>query len=85
MLKLLHERNNNPMQLSDVQRITAALSELGRNAVPVYALYTPGESSPRLLPEVLTPSLVLEALSRLPPAKASTAITLGADPGVRPR
>ncbi len=66
-------------------RITAALSDLGRNAVPVYALYTPGESTPRLLPEVLTPSVVLEALSRLPPAKASTAITLGSDAGVRPR
>jgi thiol:disulfide interchange protein DsbD len=54
-------------------RITAALAELGRNAVPVYALYLPGESAPRLLPEVLTPSLVLDEIARLPAAK--TAIT----------
>jgi thiol:disulfide interchange protein/DsbC/DsbD-like thiol-disulfide interchange protein len=56
-------------------RITAALSELGRNAVPVYALYIPGESAPRLLPEVLTPSLVLEELAKLPTGKPATAIT----------
>ena len=56
-------------------RITTTLSALGRNAVPVYALYIPGESSPHLLPEVLTPSLVLEELSRLPTVKPATAIT----------
>ena len=42
--------------------ITEALSRLGRNGVPVYLVYRPGESAPRLLPEVLTPGLVLEAL-----------------------
>jgi thiol:disulfide interchange protein DsbD len=57
-------------------RITAALSELGRNAVPVYALYVPGESAPRLLPEVLTPSIVLAELSKLPAgSKPATAVT----------
>ena len=56
-------------------RITAALSELGRNAVPVYALYIPGEAAPRLLPEVLTPSLVLDELAKLPAGKPATAIT----------
>ena len=56
-------------------RITAALSELGRNALPVYALYIPGEAAPRLLPEVLTPSLVLEQISQLPVVKPATAIT----------
>jgi thiol:disulfide interchange protein len=54
-------------------RITATLAELGRNAVPVYALYIPGEASPQLLPEVLTPSVVLEALSKVPPPKGGTA------------
>jgi hypothetical protein len=39
----------------------------------VYALYAPGTDSPRLLPEVLTPSLVLGELARLPaPATALT-------------
>lgn len=57
-------------------RITEALSALGRNAVPVYALYLPGEDAPRLLPEILTPSLVLAELSRLPLAqKAATSLS----------
>jgi thiol:disulfide interchange protein DsbD len=56
-------------------RITAALSELGRNAVPVYALYLPGTERPLLLPEVLTASLVLAEIDRLPGGKGGTAIT----------
>ncbi|WP_420236795.1 protein-disulfide reductase DsbD family protein [Telmatobacter bradus] len=48
------------------QAITEALTALGRSGVPAYALYVPGESSPRLLPEVLTPGLVLDALNSLP-------------------
>ena len=55
-------------------RITAALAQLGRNAVPVYALYIPGEDAPHLLPELLTPALVLERILKLPAAPA-TAIT----------
>jgi thiol:disulfide interchange protein len=54
-------------------RITATLAALGRNAVPVYALYLPGEEAPRLLPEVLTPALVLAEIEKLPAAK--TAVT----------
>src|SRR5450631_677785 len=54
-------------------RITATLAALGRNAVPVYALYLPGEDAPRLLPEVLTPALVLVEIEKLPAAK--TAVT----------
>jgi len=44
--------------------ITAALEQLGRSGVPVYALYpgTPG-SEPYLLPSVLTEDLVLDALA----------------------
>lgn len=54
-------------------RITEALSALGRNAVPVYALYLPGESQPRLLPEVLTPSIVLAEITRLPERRLAAA------------
>jgi thiol:disulfide interchange protein DsbD len=54
-------------------RITETLAALGRNAVPVYALYRPGTEQPVLLPEVLTPSLVLTELASLP--AAHTAIT----------
>jgi thiol:disulfide interchange protein DsbD len=56
-------------------RITAALAKLGRNAVPVYALYLPGEEAPRLLPEVLTPTLVLDEISRLPAARVASVTT----------
>ncbi|NJD87731.1 MAG: DUF255 domain-containing protein, partial [Betaproteobacteria bacterium] len=53
-------------------RITAALAELGRNALPVYALYAPGQAQPKLLPEVLTASLVVDEISKLPAAPAVT-------------
>ncbi len=42
--------------------ITQALASLGKNSIPVYAYYAPGVSTPQLLPELLTPDLVLEAL-----------------------
>ena len=45
--------------------ITQALTELGRSGVPVYALYTPGQSAPELLPQVLTPGIVTDAVSQL--------------------
>jgi thiol:disulfide interchange protein DsbD len=45
--------------------ITQALAGLGRSGVPAYALYVPGENSPRLLPEVLTPGIVIEAIKQL--------------------
>jgi len=54
-------------------RITRTLAELGRNAVPVYALYVPGQPAPRLLPEVLTPSIVVGEVAQLP--AHSTALT----------
>ncbi len=47
-------------------RITQALAEFGRNSVPLYVLYT-GRSQqlPIILPEILTPGIVLEALNKL--------------------
>jgi thiol:disulfide interchange protein DsbD len=48
--------------------ITQALTALGRSGVPVYALYAPGENNPRLLPQVLTPGIVLDAVAKLPSA-----------------
>ena len=41
--------------------ITRALGELGRNSVPVYAWYAPGERTPELLPQILQASMI-EAL-----------------------
>jgi thiol:disulfide interchange protein DsbD len=48
--------------------ITQALTALGRSGVPAYALYAPGQSEPQLLPELLTPGMVIDALQRLPKA-----------------
>jgi thiol:disulfide interchange protein len=48
--------------------ITQALTALGRSGVPVYALYAPGQTAPTLLPQVLTPGIVTEALAKLPSA-----------------
>ena len=50
------------------EAITQALTALGRSGVPAYALYAPGETSPRLLPELLTPGIVTDALGKLPKA-----------------
>ncbi|HVC89984.1 MAG TPA: thioredoxin family protein, partial [Acidobacteriaceae bacterium] len=46
--------------------ITAALAQLGRSGVPTYALYS-GEpqTAPKVLPEVLTSGIVLDALKGL--------------------
>jgi len=46
--------------------ITHALEGLGRNGVPTYVLYSPGKTQPELLPEVLTPGIVTDALDKLP-------------------
>ncbi|MFZ0743477.1 MAG: thioredoxin family protein [Terracidiphilus sp.] len=48
--------------------ITQALAALGRSGVPAYALYAPGQTQPQMLPEVLTPGIVTDALSKLPRA-----------------
>jgi thiol:disulfide interchange protein DsbD len=52
--------------------ITQTLAALGRSGVPAYALYVPGDKSPTLLPEALTPGIVLDALSKLPSAATPT-------------
>ena len=48
--------------------ISQALTALDRSGVPAYALYTPGQSEPAMLPEVLTPGIVTDALGKLPVA-----------------
>jgi thiol:disulfide interchange protein DsbD len=45
--------------------ITTALQKYGREGVPTYVLLRPNPNSPpQLLPELITPSIVLEALSQ---------------------
>ena len=48
--------------------ITAALAEFGRNGVPLYVFY-PSRGEPVILPELLTPAIVLATIE---PASAST-------------
>ena len=59
------ERQNITLMRADWTRrdpaITRALAELGRSGVPVYVLYQPGQA-PLVLPELLSPSMVLHAL-----------------------
>jgi len=52
--------------------ITEALAQLGRSGVPAYALYSGGPTDePHMLPEVLTPGIILDALGALHGAPAT--------------
>ena len=42
--------------------ITAFLRTHGRDGVPLYAMFLPGRAEPEILPQILTPSIVLRAL-----------------------
>ena len=56
--------------------ITQTLAALGRSGVPTYALYPADPSAPpHVLPEVLTPGIVLNALATLPPQKSTAQLT----------
>ncbi len=46
-------------------RITEALREFGRTAIPVNLFYAPGLDEPLILPELLTPGIVLDRLERV--------------------
>ncbi len=45
--------------------ISAELARHGRNSVPLYLLFQPGQEQPAVLPELLTQGIVLEALAGL--------------------
>src|SRR3546814_6932103 len=40
--------------------ITRTLAEHGRNSVPLYLWYAPGAAKPEILPQILTPGLLME-------------------------
>lgn len=44
-------------------KITAFLEQHGRSGVPLYLWYTPGQSEPSVLPQVLTPGVFLDQLA----------------------
>lgn len=56
-------------------QITALLESFGRSGVPLYVLYGPGNAEPVLLPQLLTESLVLDALRELSEKSKITANT----------
>ncbi|QDQ42742.1 thiol:disulfide interchange protein DsbD [Methylacidiphilum kamchatkense Kam1] len=50
-------------------KITQALESLGRSGVPTYVFYGVDSSSPILLPEVITPNMLLDVLNKIEKAK----------------
>ena len=46
-------------------KIAAALAKYGRNSVPLYVLYDGKNPQPQILPEIITPGIVLNALQVL--------------------
>jgi thiol:disulfide interchange protein DsbD len=55
------------------EQITAYLAQFGRNGVPLYVLYPRGNGAPEVLPQILTPTIVDEALQRATATSASVA------------
>jgi thiol:disulfide interchange protein DsbD len=49
--------------------ITSLLKDLGRAGVPLYLFWVPGADRPKILPQVLTESLILSELATIPPSK----------------
>jgi thiol:disulfide interchange protein DsbD len=46
--------------------ISVTIRRFGRAGVPLYLLYCPGSQEPKILPQILTEAIVLNALSPLP-------------------
>lgn len=49
--------------------ITSLLKDLGRAGVPLYLFWVPGAAQPKILPQVLTESLILSELASIPPSR----------------
>jgi thiol:disulfide interchange protein DsbD len=52
--------------------ITAVLKAHGRSGVPLYLYYAPGAAEAQVLPQILTPGLVIEAVSPPTAPRSST-------------
>ena len=64
--------------------ITQTLTRSAEAACRLTCSIVPGEKSPRLLPEVLTPGIVTDALAQLPHPASQSCLFL-VQPAVRPR
>jgi DsbC/DsbD-like thiol-disulfide interchange protein/cytochrome c biogenesis protein CcdA len=47
------------------ETITRALAAFGKNSIPLYVLYPKDQKEPVILPEIITPGTVLEALKKI--------------------
>ena len=47
------------------QAITRELAKHGRNSVPLYLWYTPGQPQPEILPQILTPAMLVDRAKAL--------------------
>ena len=68
-----------PMQADWTTRneeITTAMAAYGRNGVPLYVLLRPGKE-PEILPQLLTPDILLAAFAEAPPGPRQNATPLG--------
>ncbi len=50
--------------------IAAELQRHGRSGVPLYLLYAPGQTEPRILPQLLTEGVIVDALQEVRPARS---------------
>jgi len=57
------------------ENITQMLEKFGRSGVPLYVLYNPKEKDPVILPEVITPDIVLTEFKKLSTEKSATVNT----------
>jgi hypothetical protein len=64
--------------------ITALLRAQGRDGVPLYLLYPPGEGAPALLPQILTEGALREALGSHPGCSAAQILSASADRQAQP-
>jgi thiol:disulfide interchange protein DsbD len=53
------------------ETITSALEKYGRNGVPTYVLIKDSDAEPQILPEVLSPSIIVNALQDVKPRLAA--------------
>lgn len=61
---------------SNDEAITTVLRKFGRNGVPLYLLYD-NEKDPKILPQVLTPDIVIQHLSKLEKEEQQTLVDNG--------
>lgn len=77
VIQVMKELNVVPYEADYTRKdpeIKADLKRFGRGGVPMYLVYSPGDPDhPQVLPELLTPQVVIDALRRAGPSRPRTA------------